>query len=631
VDDRSRSTRTIGLRNRVRYHFDNLLARGTWAVLLYLGVLTLAALVVSAVLLTLAGITFAGSRGGSIVEAFWQSLLRVIDPGTMVPEIGWGRRLFALLITLFGILIGGALIGLIASGVRRRVEQMQRGRSVVAESDHVLILGASSRLPVIINQLTLAGRLRRRNAIVVLADREPQELNEEVRSLVTDTRGSRLVFRWGDPSRGSDLALVGVDRARSVIILADEEAVGDGAVVKAVLAVGAELGGYEQVPIVAELTDPATAESLADACGGNVHPLVPTQAIARITAFTLGAPGVHQVVEELLDYRGCDLYVRDLDGLAGSSFGQIVFQFDKARPIGLIDRDGVVELNPAPQSIPADGDRLVIIADDETELLAPSPFPEPESIPNRVSATERDYLPEQHFLIIGWNALARRLLEQLHDITAAGSSARVVYDSRLFDPEELDVPLVDGLSVTFTPSRLDSWQPASSDELDDVTSIVFLGYRRHTTVQEADGRTLLNLLIMKRSLNERGGHHPRIVAEVLNADNVELARAIGADDFVVSDALASRFITQLAGQPERRPVGLSLYYPGGASIRLIDASDIGVTGTMPWHDVVVATYRYGSAAIGWRRASDRGGDLRLNPSVSEQVVLDPTDMIVVIA
>jgi hypothetical protein len=52
---------------------------------------------------------------------------------------------------------------------------------------------------------------------------------------------------------------------------------------------------------------------------------------------------------------------------------------------------------------------------------------------------------------------------------------------------------------------------------------------------------------------------------------------------------------------------------------------------MPWHDVVVAAYRDGSAAIGWRLASDRGGDMRLNPSVSERVVLHPTDLIVVIA
>ena len=193
------SAKLVGLRNRVRYRFDNLLSRGTWAVLVFLGATTLVVLIVSALLLALAGVTFGGSEGTSFLEDFWQSMLRAIDPGTMADDVGWGQRLLALLVTVFGILVAGTLIGIIASGVEQRVDEMQRGRSVVVESDHVLILGASSRLPVIVNQLTLAGQARRGNAIVVLADRDPRDMNEDVRALVQDTRRSRLVFRRGDP------------------------------------------------------------------------------------------------------------------------------------------------------------------------------------------------------------------------------------------------------------------------------------------------------------------------------------------------------------------------------------------------------------------------------------------------
>ncbi len=155
-DETSFSAMSVGVRNRIRYRFDNLLSRGTWAALVFLGAVTLAALILSALLLALADVTFAGSEGSSLLEDFWQSMLRAIDPGTMVADVGWGTRLLALLVTVFGILVAGTLIGLIASGVEQRVDEMQRGRSVVVESGHVLILGTSARLPVIVNQLTLA-------------------------------------------------------------------------------------------------------------------------------------------------------------------------------------------------------------------------------------------------------------------------------------------------------------------------------------------------------------------------------------------------------------------------------------------------------------------------------------------
>jgi hypothetical protein len=119
-----------------------------------------------------------------------------------------------------------------------------------------------------------------------------------------------------------------------------------------------------------------------------------------------------------------------------------------------------------------------------------------------------------------------------------------------------------------------------------------------------------------------------MVAEVLDADNVDLARTTGADDFVVSDAMASRFIAQLAEQPERRPVMLSLFSTDGPSIELAEALELGLTGDAAWHEIVDTVYTAGMVAIGWRRASS--GQVMLNPDVADRVPLEPGDQIVVI-
>lgn len=637
---RSSSEAADGLRNRIRYRFDTLLSRGTWAVLLWLGAVTVAAVLFSSGLLALFGVDLAGSQDNSWIEDFWQSLLRILDTGTMAADVGWGRRVLALLVTVFGVLIAGTLIGLIANGVEERVDAMRRGRSTVVESGHVVILGASSRLPIVIEQLALANRTRRSNAIVVLSGHEPVRLREDLRAVVSDLYRSRVVFRTGDRTRAADLAMVALRDARAVIVLAEDDAAGEAGVVTAVLAVGAELGGFEKLPIVAELGDHATADSLTRACGGSVHTVVAAQSVARITAFALREPGLNQVVEELLDFRGCDVYVRplhDLGDLAGLSFGDVVFRFDKARPIGTMRADGSVELVPDPQTRLERDDRLILIADDDAPVTpaqrtARAPLPTARTAQTGQAGQtalapwwQADKLAE-HVLIIGWNALGVQLVRYLQEFAAPGSSVEIVYAADIFDPDDVHIATGDDLEVTLTPRRRATWQLGEDARISRITSIVLLAYRRGTAADEADSRTLLTLMLLRRDLLARGGTSPRIVAELLDTGNIELARMTGADDYVVSDAITSRLMTQLAEQPQRRPVLLSLYAAEGPSVRMVAASELGLTGAVGFDEIIAVAYAVGLLAIGWRR----DGDVVLNPSTTERVVLDDGDQIVAI-
>ena len=627
-EERKSTSPAESLGNRVRYRFDLILARGAWAPLLWLGVITFLTVLLAAVLLAASGATFAGSEGSSWIEDVWQSLLRVIDPGTMAGDVGWRERLLALLITVFGILIAGSLIGLIASAVEQRVAAMRRGRSIVVESDHIVILGASARLPVVIEQLAIAQRKRRSLTIAVLADTDPAELGDEVRTSIGDLHGVRLVFRRGDPTRVLDLAIVAVRNARTVIVLADEDARGDAGVVKAVLAVGAQLDGFDRIPIVAELSDPGNADTLVRACGGAVHAVVASQTVAQLTAFALREPGLSEVVMELVDFRGCDVYVRDMGDLAGGSFGECVFRFAKVRPIGVMRANGDVELNPSPDTPLEPSDRLIIIADDRGSSSRGADTSLDDAAP--LSGTLERVDPSRwpvHLIIDGWNALGTQLLTQLNLVAASGSSAEIVYDPRLFDPEELNLPETNRIDVTLTPSTSAVWQIGDRLSSTEPVSVVLLGYRRGVPVEEADGRTLLKLMVLRRELEARGAASTRLIVELLDVQNVELARVMGADDYVVSDAIASRLIAQVAEQPARRAVLRSLYSTEGASVRLAPAGDFGLSGQVTFADIIAAVYAKGQLALGWRR--DR--EVVLNPRASEHVELTEGDQIVIIA
>src|ERR687894_2017971 len=138
-------------RQRLRYLFDNTLARGSTFLILWLGAITLALIAVAGTLMAVVGVTDPNTgedlRFG---EGFWLSMLRALDPGTMSSDVGWPFRFVSLFATLAGLLIAGSLIGLLAIAINRRLEELQRGRTLVAEHGHTLILGWSPKVVTIV-------------------------------------------------------------------------------------------------------------------------------------------------------------------------------------------------------------------------------------------------------------------------------------------------------------------------------------------------------------------------------------------------------------------------------------------------------------------------------------------------
>jgi len=616
--DRDGNPIDVSLRERIRYRFDNVLARGTTAALAWLGVVTLAAVLLSAALLTLFGVTFAGSTESGLIEDTWQSLLRILDTGTMAGDIGWGRRILALLITLFGVLVAGTLIGIIAAGVEDRIDSMRRGRSTVIESGHLVILGGSTRIPVIIEQLVFANAERGSNTIVVLSQTDPTELRRAVLDVVPDQLRTRVVYRFGDPRVGADLALARVSEARGVVVLPETDG-DDTSVTQTVLALVAELGSLQELPVVVEVAESITARRLVEACGPTMHPIVTAEAVARTGAVALRHRGLSKVVNELTDFHGCDLHVTDRPDLRGVRFDEIVGRFRNARPVGIARRNGRFELNPPPESTLDDGDRLVVIADDLERIEASA---DPARLRRGGSPEFGAVTVEEHILVLGWNPFAPDLLSGWSTAASRASTVEVAFDPRMIGPSDVVVPPLD-IDV-----RISAVEEASLLVFDRVpTTIVVLGYISIDPAA-ADARTMLDVMHLERRISPLGGATTRFVVQLLDARHVDLAVLTGPDDFLMSSALGSQFIAQLIEQPERRAVLLALYGGDDASIRMIRCDRLDLVGTYSMADIVAAAYAAGVLAIGWRHTAD--GSVVLNADVGVTVTLAATDEVVVV-
>ena len=90
-----------------------------------------------------------------------------------------------LVVTIGGIILVASLISIISSAFDARVEELRKGRSKVLEHDHTLILGWSSKVFPIVNEICIANQSRGRAAIVILADGDKVEMEDELRSKIT--------------------------------------------------------------------------------------------------------------------------------------------------------------------------------------------------------------------------------------------------------------------------------------------------------------------------------------------------------------------------------------------------------------------------------------------------------------
>ena len=167
--------KTFTLRQRSRYAFDNTLSKGTPALIAWLAIVTLAFIVLLSIALIITGAAPSGENGAalSFPELLWHNLMRALDAGTLGGDSGSATYLFlTLIVTLGGIFIVGTLIGLISNGVSNQIEELRKGRSLVAETDHVVILGWNERIFSIVGELILGNEHRRHNVIVIMADRD---------------------------------------------------------------------------------------------------------------------------------------------------------------------------------------------------------------------------------------------------------------------------------------------------------------------------------------------------------------------------------------------------------------------------------------------------------------------------
>ncbi len=627
---------TFTLRQRARYAFDNTLSKGTPALIAWLAILTIAFLAVASILLLLFGAAPPGENGAklSFPEIMWHNLMRTLDAGTMGGDTGSAVYLvLMLLVTLGGVFIVGTLIGLISNGVGNQIEELRKGRSLVAETDHVVILGWNERVFSIVGELILGNEHRRHNAIVIMADRDKVSMDDEVRERLSDWKTTKIVCRRGNPIDLGDLKIVNFNAARAIIVLSPEGDDPDAEVIKTILAVTNHPERRpEKFHLVAEIRDRKNMEP-ARLVGRDEAQLIETsETIARVVAQTCRQTGLSGVYTELLDYGGDEIYFKRDSALDNLSFADSLLASDTSAVIGVKTKDGIVQLNPPMDRRFAPGDEAIVIAADAASIrFAKHSASIDASL--LVEKPERSTRPEKT-LLFGWSSRAPIIIRELDNYVGEGSLMTVIADSSAIEED------IAALRPMLTRQQLDFRRGDSSDRAtiesvvpEDYEHIIVLCYSDDLPVQKADAKTLVTLLHLRDIESKAGTNKYSIVSEMLDVRNRELAAVTQADDFIVSENLTSLLVAQVTENRDLRAVFDDVFDADGSEIYLRPASEYVVLGKQMsfWH-VVEAARRRGEVAIGYRIAGNGSGDgVKVNPPKSASVSFGAEDRVIVIA
>ncbi len=640
-------------RKRIRFEFDYLMSKGPLPPFLLL-IITGTLLILLIAFIIYAFDLIPKGKGNvlgipnpddyNFLEVFWTVLLRTLDGGVISEDpLDVVFLIFMLIATLFGLFMLGVFIGVVSSVVMNKIIELRKGRSFVIAKNHTVILGWSFQVFQIISELVIANENQKKPIIVVLAEKDKVEMDDEIRAKVGDTKNTKVICRTGNPIDLRDLEVVNLNQAKSIIVIAPDVPEPDSYVIKTILAITNNPNRKplpDKYHIVAEIRHPRNVPIAEIAGRDEVQLVVFDYVVSRIIAQTCRQPGLSVVFTELLDFQGDEIYFAHEPRLIGRTFVEAMFAYETSTIIGLRKQNGEILLKPPMNTKIEEGDRLIAISEDDDTIILSGILDykiDPGAIRNEPEIKERR--PE-NTLILGWNRRAPLIIAELDKYVLKGSKLVVVTDLSYVERTILEINYeLQNHEISFIYGDTTDRRVLDNLIVEQFDHIIVLSQTEMLDVQSVDARTLSTLLHL-RDIADKTEHKFSIVSEMLDDRNRELAEITHADDFIVSVKLDSLMLSQISENKELRIIFEILFSATNPSIFIKPAEYYVELGRpVNFYTVMEAARQRNEIAIGYKLHEVKpryAGDsmlaygVRVNPIKSNRIFFSEGDKIIVI-
>ncbi len=606
--------RTLG--KRIRYWFDCMMSKGPVAMSVLLFAITTA-------IVGIIGIAaYFASDDGGVLYQLWSSLMYTLDAGNLsnVPTDNLLYLALMSLATVCGLFLTSILIGIIATGVEGKLSQLRKGISTVQEDNHTVIIGFDSNAFAILRELIEANANKKRACVVVVGEQPKEEMEEAIASRVPNTRTTKIICRSGNLHEAYVLERCSVEACKSVIVNVHEDA----EIVKILLALAVYVKDKQltnpELRFVASLQDCQHVEAAKIAGEGRAAIIFAKDAIARIISNTCRQHGLSQVLTELFNFTGNELYFESVPQLEGKTFQEATLSFSNAVAVGLYI-EGRVQLNPPMDTrISKDCELVLLEQDDGAYVYHPAKVVDDSKIldSGNISAKASDNL-----LVLGSNEKLPTILAEYEKYVEAGTRVVIVDD----DLDTVSLGKYEKLNITVC-------EEAVTRELllcfltDNINNILLLNDNSQEP-EASDSQTLLRLILL-RDIADKNGLRFAITTEMRSVDNQRLATRARVDDFVIGSNFASLMLAQISENPKMVPLIDDLLDEGGSELYMKPVADYVATGVpVDSYILTESAARKGEIYIGYRHID--GTKVTVNPCKDRELIFGEHDQIVVIA
>jgi ion channel POLLUX/CASTOR len=628
----------IKLSQKLRYRFDNTMSRGSGALIIWLAILTFLMIIIATCIVILFRIIPETEEGANmgIGETLWQTLMRAMDAGTVAGDTGWGFRILMFLVTLGGIFILSTLIGILSSAIDEKLQELRKGRSFVVEKNHQLILGWNPKIFTIIDELAAANLNQKHPRILVMAQEDKTKMEDEIREKCLNLGQTKVICRSGNPNDTLDLSIVNLNETKSIVVLSSEIAPdADAQMIKTLLAIVNHPNRTKNpFHIVAEIRERKNLILGQIVAKDEVKLLLTDDLISRIMVQTCRQSGLSVVYTEITGFFGDEIYIIEEPKLIGEQFSNILFKYEDSSILGISFQDGKIQLNPPMDLILEKGMKLVGLTKDDDTLIINAPIATINE--DAINSIQEDKPTIEKTLILSWNRKGPSIVREMSAYVPAGSELLIVssHDSVESDCQQMEI----SANLTVKVMHADSSDRKVLERLivSDYTQIIVLSNIEKLDLQEADSQTLITLLHLRDLLN-KNTNNVRIVSEIMDMRNRELASVTKADDFVISDKLIAQMLSQVSETKELVHVFDDMFDVDGSEIYLKPITNYIKAGIeFDFFTVLESAKRQNQIAIGYRIMANQydkeaSYGIVLNPLKSKKICFSPDDKIIVLA
>lgn len=444
---------------------------------------------------------------GNVVKALWSSgITWMLEPGFYDPTVPVAIRVISIIVILLSMItFTGGIIGYVANFFSNIIDNAKKGKNKLFVYDHILILNWNYKALELIADYRYDDDT---NTIVILSDRPKEDIEEDIKRKFyrKDQKKMDIIVREGEVFSKHDLMDVCIEKAKTIMILADEQdhqsaAHLDMLAMKTLMLV-AHLNLSDDQTILIEVKEQKSIGLIKDYIAKNtsrshqILPLLPDELMGRLIAQTLLMPTLHKVYHELFSFEGAEFYT-----LPKQNPREFMESHHKAIPIYTIH------------------DYLYVLSESFECMKERRDLPLHSYTPLKFHHESRYH--KKHIVIFGKNQKLPYILDSI----------------KLYEREnktEVKVSLVESNEAKDIEMFMDS-----NEKIDH---IVILS-EDHLSPEEYDSDVLLTLL-MTQELAKK--HHAEIIIELLDPRHFDIAQSYNVNNTIISNEYVSHMMTQLS-------------------------------------------------------------------------------------